>query len=76
MLTVNNVSMVVWRAGVRVTADTRQTDHHILDRSRHKVRKVEGSRVLLYVSLTYRGRWWITAVGVDPVNDDGTHRDR
>ncbi|GAA1980123.1 hypothetical protein GCM10009817_21000 [Terrabacter lapilli] len=76
MLTVSDVSLVVWRSGVRVTADTRQTDHDIVDRSGHTVRKVEGGRAFLYVELTYRGRWWITGVGIDPVNDDGTHRER
>lgn len=76
MLVVSDVSLVVWQHGVRVTADARQTDHKILDKNGNKVRDVKGSRVFLYVDLSYRGRWWIESIGIDPVNDDGTHRDR
>jgi hypothetical protein len=32
--------------------------------------------VHFYVEFVYRGRWWITSIGIDPVNDDGTYRER
>ena len=75
MLTITDVDLLLWRPGVRVNADLREPRHDIVDRKGKRVQAVKGGRAFLYVELTYRGRWWITGIGIDPVNDDGTHRD-
>lgn len=75
ILVVSNVSVVIWSPDVRVVADVRQPKHDLVDRKGRKVRSVQGGRVFLYVELSYSGRWWIKSVGIDPVNDDGTHRE-
>ncbi|GAA5018014.1 hypothetical protein GCM10023258_04560 [Terrabacter aeriphilus] len=75
MLTVSDVSVVIWKGGVRVVADVRQTDHRIVTRTGRTIRRIDGERAYLYVLLSYRGRWWIDAIGIERVNDDGTYRD-
>lgn len=74
MLTVYDVSVVSWKGGVRVVADIRQTSHRIVTRTGRAIRRVEGERGYLYVLLSYRGRWWIDAIGIERVNDDSTRR--
>ena len=76
VLATSTVSLVIWRPDVRVVADLRQSDHDIIDEAGRRVERVTGGRAFVYVQLTYRGRWWINEVGIDPVTDDGTHRDR
>ena len=75
MLVVSSVSVVIWRHTVHVTADLRQPRHDIVDERGRSVESIKGGRAFLYVQLSFRGRWWIEKVGIDPVNDDGTHRE-
>ena len=75
MVLVSDVSVTVWRPDVMVTADLRQAAHTLVDKDGRTIKRITSEHVYLYVRLSYRGRWWITSIGIDPVNDDGTHRD-
>ncbi|RKT79405.1 hypothetical protein DFJ68_2873 [Terracoccus luteus] len=37
------------------------------------MRTIKGGRANVYVELAYRGRWWVEAIHIERVRDDGTY---
>jgi hypothetical protein len=75
ILRVDHVSVVIWGRGeeVNLAADTWQLEHDMVDARGATVRTIKGGRANVYVELAYRGRWWVEAIHIERVRDDGTY---